>query len=143
MAHEIVTVLPLTEALTPVGDPGVPVTTVGVEVGFVVVVVGLDVVVVVALVTVVVVVVGLDVVVVVALVTVVVVVGPVVAVVVVVDPMLVPGPPPKSALKAANAFGNRPLVMSLSWPPDVSLNEKMSVKATLWVATQLANWLMK
>ena len=33
--------------------------------------------------------------------------------------------------------------MSLSCPPAVSLNEKMSVNATLLVATQLANWLMK
>ena len=54
-----------------------------------------------------------------------------------------PVPPPKSALKAARALGKLPSVMSLSWPPAVSLNEKMLVKATLLDAIQLANWLMK
>ena len=50
---------------------------------------------------------------------------------------------PKSAWNAARAFGNLPSVMSLSWPPAVSLYEKMHVNATLLAAIQLANWLMK
>src|ERR1700676_1146686 len=43
----------------------------------------------------------------------------------------VPPLPPKSALKAAKALGKLPPVMSLFCPPEVSLNEKMLVKATL------------
>ena len=55
----------------------------------------------------------------------------------------VPPLPPKSLLNAARALGKLPSVMSLSCPPAVSLNEKMSVNATLLVEIQLANWLMK
>jgi hypothetical protein len=40
-------------------------------------------------------------------------------------------------------LGKLPSVRSLFWPPAVSLNEKMHVKATLFPAIQLANWLMK
>src|SRR5579863_6291574 len=139
----MVPVLPVTEARTSEGTAGTPAGTLVVG-GLVVVVVvgpGTFVPVVVVVAAWVVVVDRTDVVVVVDFGATVVVVG---AAVVVGDELrLVPLPPPKSALKAASALGKSPLVMSLSCPPAVSLNEKMSVKATLFVATQLANWLMK
>ncbi len=134
LVHEMVTVLPLTAAFTPVGALGVPVTAVWVTVGGLVVVgdggTVPDVVVVVGAA----VVGGAD---------------PLVVVVVAATvevgagEMLAPLPPPKSALNAANAFGKSPSVMSLSCPPAVSLNEKMFVNATLLVEIQLANSLMK
>ena len=140
LVHEMVTVLPLTEAVTSVGVPGVPAGTEPVDVGaWVVVVVDAG-----AVVVVVVDAGALVVVVVDAGALVVVVVDAGAAVVVVVDePRLAPVAPPKSVRKAARALGKSPLVMSLSCPPAVSLNEKMSVKATLLVEIQLANWLMK
>ena len=118
--HDRLTVAPVTLAVSAPGAAGTRGDGGGGGVVVVVVVDPVVVVVVVLAVVVVVVVPGVVVVVVVVLpgVVVVVVPGPVV---VVVGGGTVPPPPPNALRKAARAFGKRPSVMSLSWPPAVSL----------------------